>query len=312
MTLQVIGSLLAETFSQWREDNAPKLAASLAFYTLFSLAPVLMIVVSISGLFFGREAAQAEVQQRMRAIVGEPAARLVASILGSESASVSQITGTVVGILAFLVGATAAFGDLRESLNLIWEAHRKPDSFILGQIRGHFLAFCMVLGLGLFLMTFIGFSTALAAVSTDLGYIPVLPDFLWPLWNFLLLLAVATLLFGITYKLLPDVQTAWSDVWIGAAVTSLFFSLSNSLISYYLGHILVTSVYGRAGSLVVFLLWVYWSAQIFFFGAEFTHVYATRHGSRIPHTSQTLADAPESLPESLEEEKLPTDGHSLQ
>jgi len=306
MTLRVIGSLLAETVSQWRKDDAPKLAASLAFYTLFSLAPVLMIAVSITGYFFGQAAAQAEVQERIRAIVGEPAARLVATILGSENEPASPITLTVIGVLAFLIGATAVFGDLRGSLNRVWKAPRKPQSMILWEIQDRFLAFCMVLGLGLLLLASLSFSTVLAAVGASLGTIPILPDFLWPLWNFFLLLAATTLLFGITYKLLPDVPIAWSDVWIGAAVTSLLFSLSNSLISYYLGHTLMTSMYGRAGSLVVFLLWVYWSAQIFFFGAEFTHVYAKRFRSPIPRPNQTLADAPESS----DKEKLPAEGRS--
>ncbi|MBI4464747.1 MAG: YihY/virulence factor BrkB family protein [Acidobacteria bacterium] len=307
MFLHLLGSLLTETLSQWRKDNAPKLAASLAFYTLFSLAPVLMIGVSIAGYFFGPEAAQAEVQERIRAIVGEPGARLVTTILGSDTGAGSHLTGTLIGVLAFLVGATAAFGDLRGSLNLVWEAPVKSGFTILGAIRNRFWSFCMVLVLGLFLLISVALSTAVSALRTSLGYIPGLPGYLSPFWNLLLLVAATTLLFGITYKLLPEVKIAWTDVGIGAAVTALLFSLSNLAISYYLGHTLVISLYGRAGSLVVFLLWVYWSAHIFFFGAEFTHVYATRFGSRKPPSGPVHETAPESL---QEEEPLANDSPS--
>ena len=304
MNWKGVGSLLRGAFSEWRKDNAPKLAASLAFYTLFSLAPVLIIITAIAGSVFGQETAQSEVLNRVRNMVGEQGTRIIGTIVTSQDGPGSRITATVIGIFTLLLAATAVFVDLQESLDMIWKATPKPGRGVLGALRGRFLSFCMVLGIGLFLLISLSLSTTISALTALLGSAPELPGHLWPFLNFFVFLAAAAVLFAITYKVLPDVKILWSDVWIGATLTALLFTMGKFAIQIYLGHTVLVSNYGRAGSLVVLLLWVYCSAQIFFFGAEFTHVYAERYGSHFLPSSQAVPPSPEGI---AEEQDLPAE-----
>ncbi len=281
MNLTSIRSLLRDTFREWRRDNTSQMAAALAFYSLFSLAPVTIVATAIAGLIFGQEAAQSGILERIRSVAGNEVAgaiRGLSGLIGGGGGDAPRITATLFGIAAFLAGSTAVFVDLQGSLNVIWQAHPKPGGGVLSIVKKRFLPFLMVVGIGLFLTASFAVSAALSALTKYLGYRPALPLYLSP--HGAISFVTITILFAMIYKLLPDAKILWSDVWIGALVTAFLFTIGKSLIGYYLGSSLVRPVNGRAGSLIAFLIWIYFSAQIFFLGAEFTHVYASKLGSR--------------------------------
>jgi membrane protein len=276
-----IGSLFRSALREWHKHNSSHRAAALAFYSLVSLAPVVMIAIAMAGLVFGNGEAQSALLERIRALAGEETVRAIRALIGNPGEARSRISATLIGIVTLLIGATAAFADLQESLNTIWKAAPTGGRSVLSAIKNHFLSFLMVLGVGLFLIASLGASAALAAMTRTLGYRPVLPPYLWPLYHGVSAFLAVTLLFALIYKLLPEVRIRWSDVWIGAGVTSLLFTAGKALIGWFLASSLMRPIYGRAGSIVAFLIWIYFSAQIFFLGAEFTHVYAETFGSRI-------------------------------
>jgi membrane protein len=297
MNAKTIWTLLKETFSEWREDKASRLAAALAYYTVFALAPLLIIVIAVAGLVFGQEAARGELIAQIQGLVGQEGAQLIETMVESASKPTSGIIATTIAIATILFGASGLFGQLQDALNTIWEVEPKPERGILGMIKDRFLSFTMVLGIGFLLLVSLIVSAVLSALN------PYLKDLLpgsiyWiQILNFIISFGVITLLFAMIYKILPDVEIAWDDVWIGAVVTSLLFNLGKFLIGLYLGNSSAGSAYGAAGSLVILLLWVYYSAQILLFGAEFTQVYAKRRGSWVasaqkasPPTDQTELD----------------------
>lgn len=288
---QAVGRLVVEAAQQWHKDQASKLAASLAFYTLFSLVPALVIVIAVAGFVFGREAAQSEIVQQIRRAAGAEEAETVQMILESASEPASRGAAAVFGVLIFLLGATAVFADLQGSINVIWKVPQRPGRRWRSFFWRRFLPFLIVFLIGLILAASLGVSAAVSAVTEILGYTPALPAYLWPLLDTSLSFVTNTLLFALIFKVLPDAAIRWSDVWIGAAATALLFTLGQALIGFYLGMSVLGSIYGKAGSLVVLLLWVYCSAQIFFFGAEFTHRYAEKYGSRILHKHAAPAGA---------------------
>jgi membrane protein len=282
MNLKAIWEILKETFSDWNEDKAPRLAAALAYYTMFSIAPVLIIVIAIAGLVLGREAVQGAIAQQIEGLVGNRESALaVQAMIQSASKPSTGIIATVIGLVTLLFGAAGVFGQLQDALNTIWEVQPKPDRGIMETIKERFLSFTMVLGVGFLLLVSLVVSAALTAIGTYFSNL--LPGFeaVWQVVNFLVSFGVITLLFAMIFKVLPDAKIAWSDVWIGAAVTALLFTIGKFLIGLYLGKSSVGTAYGAAGSLVVILIWVYYSAQILFLGAEFTQVYARKYGSRI-------------------------------
>lgn len=282
MNIKTILDLLKETFSEWNKDKSSRLAAALAYYTVFSLAPLLIIVIAIAGSVFGEEAARGEIVGQIQGLVGKDGARFIETTIENANQPASGGTiASIISVVVLLFGASGVFAQIQDALNTIWEVQPKPGLSLINIIRSRFLSFAMVLGIGFLLLVSLVLSAGLAAMVNYLGNALPGLDFLWQVVNFILGFGVTTLLFGLIYKYLPDVKITWNDVWIGAAITSLLFSIGRYLLGQYLGNSTFGSTYGAAGSLVVLLAWVYYAAQILFFGAEFTQVYARKYGSQI-------------------------------
>nr|WP_242038415.1 YihY/virulence factor BrkB family protein [Chroococcidiopsis sp. [FACHB-1243]] len=279
---------MRETFTEWNEDKASRLAAALAYYTVFSLAPMLIIAIAIAGAVFGEEAARGEIVTQIQGLVGRDGAKFIETAIEGASKPQAGTIASLISIAVLLFGASGLFAQLQDSLNTIWEVQPKPGRGLIGILRDRFLSFTMVLGVGFLLLVSLVLSAGLSGLVNFLG--SLLPGIgaLLQLANFVLSFAVTTLLFGLIYKVLPDVKIAWSDVWSGAIVTSLLFSIGRFALGLYLGNSSFGSTYGAAGSVVIILVWVYYAAQILFFGAEFTQVYARRYGSRIVPTKNAI------------------------
>jgi membrane protein len=269
-------SLLREAVSAWSDDHAPSMGAALAYYTVFSIAPMLVIAIAVAGLVFGAEAARGEIVEQLRGLMGEQGAQAVEALVQSAAKPHEGIVATAVAVCVLLVGATSVFVELQSALDRIWHAPEKTREGLWAVLRSRLLSFGMILGLG-FLLTV---SLVLSAVVSALGKVwgPHLGAWLLvaEALNFVIGLGLVTVLFAMIYKLMPNVPVRWRDVWTGAAVTALLFTIGKVLIGLYIGRSGVTSSFGAAGSLVVLLLWVYYSAQIFLLGAEFTRVVARR------------------------------------
>jgi membrane protein len=278
--LRTLWSLLKETVVNWQNDNVGRCAAALAFYMVFSLAPSLIIIVAVAGAFAGRLAARTELFHQIAVLVGPRAASFL-EILSAEASESSGATSTLIGIALTLFGATAVFVELQDSLNHIWHVEPKPERFFHRLLYSRLLSFLMVLGIGVLLLLALGIGAMLAAAEQLVGEVLPLAGLVTRNTGLLISFALMVILFAAIYKILPDVVISWKDVWVGAAITALFMAVGRLLITAYLAHSSLRSVYGAAGSLVIILLWVYYSAQIFLFGAEFTQVYARRYGSNI-------------------------------
>jgi membrane protein len=283
-------SLGRETFDRWMEDKASGLAAALAYYALFSLAPLLLIVTAVAGLVFGQEAAEGHLYLQISDLVGKDSAKAIQAIVANVALHRSGgVLATLAGVGVLVFGATGVFAQLQDSLNTVWRVRSPTTNGILDWFRVRFLSFSMVMGVGFLLLVSLVLSALLAGVGQFLGaFIPgwvVLGHVL----NVLISLAGITVLFAMMYKVLPDTPVAWRDVWLGALVTSFLFTVGKFAIGFYLGQASVASSYGAAGSVVIVLLWVYYSSLILYLGAEFTHVYALRCGSGCD-------DRPESQP----------------
>ncbi len=276
-----IKNLIQETYAEWNKDHASRLAAAMSYYTIFSIAPLLVIAIAVAGLVFGREAAMHQVVGQIRDLVGEDGAQVIQSILQNASKTTSGIVATVVGVVTLLIGASGAFGQLQDSLNTIWEVKPRKGRGVKGVLRDRLLSFSMVLMIGFLLLVSLILSAFLAGVGKYLSDLLPMSSTVLQAMNFGLSLAVTSFLFALIFKVLPDAIIRWRDVWVGAMVTALLFSLGRFLIGLYLGRSSIGSAYGAAGSLVVLLLWVYYSAQILFLGAEFTQVYARKFGLEI-------------------------------
>lgn len=273
--------LLKETYSEWSDDKASRLAAALAYYTAFSLAPLLVIAVAVAGLFFDQSTARDEMITQIQNLVGPQGADIIKTMLENANKQGSGIVATVIGIVTLLIGATGVFVQLQDSLDTIWEVKLDPDLGIMGTIKQRLFSLAMVLGIGFLLLVSLILSAALSAFGTFVSNNLAFLEPLMVIINFLIAFVVTTLLFAAIFKFVPDAQIEWSDVWIGAAFTALLFSIGRLLLGLYLGNGSFGSTYGAAASLIIILAWVYYSAQILFFGAEFTQVYARRFGSRI-------------------------------
>ncbi len=274
-----IWDLLLETVDEWQADNAGQLAAGMAFYAVFSAAPLLIIIIAIAGAVFGQEAIHGQILEVARSIMGTAGTAVLQMIL-THARPRSQ-TATVVGVATILFGATAVFANLQSSLNAIWEVADRPGKILIPFLRKRLLSFVMVIGCGILLLLSVVVTAALAAAAEYVPRYLIAPAYILQVANFVISFIVTTLVFGIIYRVLPDARIAWEDVWIGSVVTSLLFTVGKSLIGIYLGHSGLGSSYGAAGSLVALLAWVYYSTQVFFFGAEFTQVYARRYSSGI-------------------------------
>lgn len=283
--LSRLPTILKLTTQGWQADNASRLSAALAYYTIFSLAPMLVIVIATTGLIWEAEAVRMEILNQVRALIGPEGADFIASLITNTGSPAEGIVALAIGILTLLFGALGVFNELHNSLNIIWGIRvEKPKGFlpsIRKLIVDRFLSFTMLLGIGFLLLVSLVVTAGLSATQETLGDVFPLSEFLLQILNLAISIGVITVLFALIFKYLPDAEIAWRDVWIGAFVTSLLFSLGKTAIGIYLGNSAVASAFGAAGSLILLLLWIYYSAQILFFGAEFTQVYANQYGSKI-------------------------------
>jgi membrane protein len=272
--------VLTDAAGGWFNDGAMSMAASIAFYTAFSLAPIVILVTAVAGLVFGREAALGALVDQLAGLVGPEAARTVQSLAASARDERAGAWASLLGLLTIVVGATTVFTELQAALNRVWRAEPPPEGTLTWLVRIRLKGLALIGAIGFLLIVSLTASAALAAFSAWVGqYLPALTALLW-VANVLASWAVFTLLFALVYRVLPDTRIPWRDLWLGAAVTALLFLVGKLLIGLYLGMAGVTSAYGAAGSFVLILLWVYYSATIFLFGAEVTRAYSERIGSR--------------------------------
>ena len=281
--------LTKAAFKGWGNDYAPSMGAALAYYTLFSMAPLLIIVIAVAALIFGQDAAHVAIMDQARGMIGENGARAIEGMLISAQQPKQGMLAGTLGILAVFIGATSVFAELETSLNRIWKVEPEKGTGLWNFMRKRLLSFGMVLAIGFLLIVSLVVSAAIALWGKFWsGWFEGMEALLHAI-NFLVSVSVITVLFAMIYRFMPRVSIRWRDVWIGAFVTSLLFSLGKFLIGLYIGKSGVESSYGAAGALVVLLVWVYYSAQIFLLGAEFTKVYAENHGSRMKLKPRTVS-----------------------
>lgn len=284
--------LMKDAASDWSRDRAPRLGAALAYYTVFSLVPFLVVVIAVIGLVFGEVAAQSAILSQIAELVGEQTAAAIKDMIQRANQPSTGLFATAVAVATLLIGASGVFGQLQDALNTVWGVEPKEGRGVWGFIKDRFLSFVAVLGTGFLLLVSLILSSALAAFGKWFGGLLPLPEAVLQLMNFALSFLVVTGLFALIFKLLPDAKVAWRDVWIGAALTSALFTIGKFALGVYLGKSNVASAYGATGSLVLVLLWVYYSAQILLYGAEFTQVYANRVGERIVPTPDAKVTDP--------------------
>ncbi len=280
--LRSAAELLKNTAAEWWNDNTFRLAASLAFYTIFSVAPVLLIAVGSASLFFARQTAINRVVHELQRLVGSQGADAIRTVLESSAGLGKGAWAITVGVVTLFLGASVVFAELQSALNHVWNVKVEVrHGFILDYVLDRLRSFSIALGVGFLLLVSLVLSAALSALQDYMtNWLPSVP-WLWQAGNSVISLIVVALLFAMIYKYLPDVEIGWRDVWIGAAVTSVLFNGGKYLIGIYLGQTAMGSAFGAAGSFAVLLVWIYYSALICFFGAEFTQVYARRHGRKI-------------------------------
>jgi len=309
MKIKSAFNIIKGTAAEFGEDNVLRLSAALAYYAIFSIGPLLAIVVGLAGLAFGNEHVSHQIHQSLQGMLGENSAKTIDSMMTARSHSKSLLT-TIIGVVALLFGAAGVFGQLQDSLNTIWEVKAKPGAGIWGLVRQRFLSFSMILGIGFLLLVSLALSTALGALAGMLNNMIPMGDLVAHAIDFIVSFGVVTLLFAMIFKYLPDVRIPWSKVWIGAIVTALLFTLGKYLLGLYLGRASTSSAYGAAGSVIVILMWVYYASVIVLAGAEFTQVYAKRTGAKIvpdkyavPVTKEERAE--EGIPKDKTDAKKP-------
>jgi len=295
VSLRAVTVLLRETIDAWVDDDVPRLAASLAFYSVLSLIPFLILVSAVAASAFGQRAAQGQLMWELRDVIGSAGAQAIQALV--QSASKSSTAATVLGSLTLVFGASAVVIELRDALNTIWHvpaaaACSSVEKFVR-LVKERFYLFGLILGAGFLVLASLALNAFLSAASAHLGTVLRIPTPILHGAIFVLSFIVITVLFAAVYKVVPDVQLDWQDVIVGACFTSLLFTIGKQLIGVYLGRVNYASTYGAAGSLLIILVWVYYSAQLFFFGAEFTKIYANRiRRHRIIGTAAALVDRP--------------------
>jgi membrane protein len=279
--LETLTALLKQACAAWFSDNAPRLGAALAFYTLFSLAPVLIVAVSVAGFVFGDKAAQGEIVRQFQGLMGLQGATAIETIIQSTNRPALGVFATTFGLLAILVGASGAFNELQDALNTIWKVDNSTKSFWTAARRQRLFSLGLVVATGFLLLTSLVVTACLSAVETFVSNLLPVSIVLLESINAVFSFSMIAILFAFIFKFIPDTNIPWRDVRMGAAVTSILFMVGKVFIGYYLGHSALTSAYGAAASLVIFLIWIYYSTLILLFGAELTHVYALSYGSRM-------------------------------
>lgn len=281
MNLRKVGRLLKQTFKEWQEDKASRIAAALAYYTVFSISPLLVIAIAIAGAFFGQETAQTQITEQLTALVGEDGVKPILVALNNISQPRIRGLASLISIFVLILGASGIFAQLQDALNTVWKVKPQPGQGALLFIRNRLSSFLMVLAIGFLLMVSLLLSAVVAAISkyrTD--FLPG-SQIIWENLDFIASLGLLTFLFGLMFKYVPDVKIVWKDVLVGAVITAVLFLFGKFLLGLYISKGSLGSAYGAAGSLIVFLAWVYYSAQIILFGAEFTQVYAKMYGSKV-------------------------------
>lgn len=281
-------ALLKETVNEWLDDKAMRLSAALAFYSVFSLAPLLIIAISIAGAVFGQEAASGAIQSQLAGSIGEESALAVQEMIKSAHREGSNWVMALVGLVVLLVTASGVFAQLKDAMNAVWGIEVKPGLGLKILVRARLLALSMVLVIGFLLLISLVLSAAMVAATDSLTAILPVPAFVAQLAEIILTIGVITLLFAMIFKVLPDADVEWRDVWIGAFITACLFGIGKFLLALYLGREGAASAYGAAGALVLLLSWVYYSANILLLGAEFTQVYARHRGRRIEPTDLAI------------------------
>jgi membrane protein len=284
--------LVTETIREWQKDQAARLAAALAYYATFSLAPLLVLVLAIAGLAGGRDAAQGLVMAQIQDLVGVEGREFVQSMIENAATTPTGVTASILGSVTLLVGALGAFNELQNALDRIWDVEPKPITrWSLRVQRFMFkrlLSFSMMLGIGFLLLISLVISAAVAALNEYLGRIPLLSEFVLQILHLIISLGLITLLFAMIFKFIPDIEIRWRNVWLGAAITAILFTIGKTVIGIYLGQAEVGSTFGAAGSLAVLMIWIYYSSQILFLGAEFTQVFTKRSGVQPPPDENAL------------------------
>lgn len=284
--------LLKEAASDWIDDGAMRLSSSLAYYAIFSLAPLLVILISIAGLVFGEEAARGQLSQQIAVLAGQGAGDAIqAAVQSSASQKAGGVLATIVSTGLLLFGASTVFAELKDSLNIIWGVIVKPGRPFLTLMHDRFFSFSIVLAIGFLLLVSLVISVLLALLGKYMSLRFELPSAVWQAWDFIISFIVVSSLFALIFKLLPNVRLRWRDVWLGAVATSLLFTIGKLIIGYYLATSSIASSFGAAGSVVIVLAWIYYSACILFFGAEITKIFVRKFGSGIlPNSRAVLVD----------------------
>lgn len=277
--MKAIWTNLVEIFDKWSTDKAPKLGAALSYYTTFSLAPLLVIAIALAGFIFGADAAQGKIVYELQSLIGKEGALVVQTAIKKSSNFHTGVIASILSIATLILTATAVLVELQDSLNIIWRVRTKPGRAIKEYLRSRLISFAMVLVIGFLLLVSLIISTAINALSNYVGTFFSIPIPVLQILNLFISLFVIFILFALIFKVLPDVELSWKDVRIGALVTTILFLIGRYLIGLYLGNSSISSTYGAAGSLAVLLVWIYYSAQILFLGAEFTYIYTNKWGS---------------------------------
>lgn len=273
--------LFKQTVINWHADNAMRLSAALSYYAVFSLAPILLISISVAGLIFGEDAARGAIEGQLDQSIGSESALAVQEMIESAKRGGNSILMTVVGFLILLFTASGVFAQLKDAMNIVWEVRPDPKHGFWNIVRARLLSFSMVITVAFLLLISLVLSATLAATTDWLGSTLSVPDFVWQIIAFIFSTVVITFLFAMIFKILPDAKVAWKDVWLGALLTSLSFSGGKFLLALYLGREETASAYGAAGAFILILLWIYYTVNILLFGAEFTKVYAESNNRRI-------------------------------
>lgn len=281
MNAKDVVGLFTDAGKEWVEDNAPRMSAALAYYSLFSLAPILVIVLAILALVYGADAAQGQLFGQIEGMVGAKSAEAIQAMLAASASREESLVSTLIGLVTLFIGATAVFGELESALNTVWEVTARPDRGLFGIVKDRFAAFLMILVIGVLLLATTVASTVITAAGSHFQNVLPGGETLWQGVNLGASFAILTVTFALLFKFVPDVKLAWADVLIGAALTAFLFVIGKHLIGLYLGRSSVSSVFGAAGSLIAVMIWIYYSLLILLYGAEFTQVYATRFGSRV-------------------------------